>query len=427
MMVTSSGGPGCSSVIGALSESGPLTFVGNASMPTANPYSWTKLGSVLYIDQPVGTGFSTSSSSKPISKNEKVTSDLYAWLGEFYREFPHLLEKKTHLVGESYAGIFVPYFASEIVKHRDSLPINLKSISVGNGILGNNAVMADVAVGAYLETNAPILDIPQDVIHAFSSADHICKFDTVLNEASEYPPSVPISVPGNPENLNFRRDELCRTPSDSDAGPMAECNTHPREYTSVMESILNSTCHGPCATFSTAADYFETRSNLTHDCFNLYNIKYDCGTINPLGALTTYLNRVDVQTSLHIPQSNTDKSSKKRNKPYPFQGCNSEIMQALLGPANRPTPPAYFIIPDLISTHNISTHIYHGKLDMLINHIAVELVLQNMTWNRRQGFLWTAERGLTYHLFNDAGHVVPFDQPEEMFWYGKEVILGGSE
>lgn len=196
-------------------------------MPTANPYSWTKFGSVLYIDQPVGTGFSTLNSSKPISKNEQDTSDLYAWLGEFYREFPHLLEKKTHLVGESYAGIFVPYFASEIVKHRDSLPINLKSISVGNGILGNNAVMADVAVGAYLETNAPILDILRDVIHAFSSADHICEFDTVLNEPNEYPPPGPISVPGNPENLNFRRDELCRTPSDSDAGPMAECNTHP--------------------------------------------------------------------------------------------------------------------------------------------------------------------------------------------------------
>ncbi|PGH36308.1 hypothetical protein GX50_00813 [[Emmonsia] crescens] len=463
LIIVFKGGPGCSSLIGALSENGPLSFFGNNSMPTPNPYSWTKLGNVLYIDQPVGTGFSTSSSTKPVSTNEKVTSDLYTWLSAFYREFPDLLEKKTHLIGESYAGIFVPYFASEIVKHQDSLPINLKSISVGNGIFGNNAAMADVAVGAYLEMHAASLNIPQDIVHAFSSADHICKFDTVLEEANEYPPHGPISVPGNPENLNFRRDEPCRAPSDSDAGPMAECNVHPTEPNAVMESILNSTCHGPCATFSTAADYFETRSNLTHDCFNLYNIKYDCSAVNPLDRLTAYLNRADVQTSLHIPQSRTGnkKNRKSNNKPYPFQGCNSEIIRSLLGSSNHPTPPAYFIIPDLISTHKISTHIYHGKLDMLVNHLAVELVLQNMTWNGLQGFqrrpgtpfgvrksgsragfkksstneganntsagIWTAERGLTYHLFNEAGHVVPFDQPEEMFWYVKEVVLGGNE
>ncbi|KLJ13533.1 hypothetical protein EMPG_11527 [Blastomyces silverae] len=456
------GGPGCSSVIGALSENGPLAFVENDSIPIPNPHSWTKWGNVLYIDQPVGTGFSTSSSLEPIATNEEVTSNLYTWLTEFYREFPYLLEKKTHLMGESYAGIFVPYFASKIVEHQDSLPINLQSISIGNGIIGNNAVMADVTVGAYLEMHAHSLNIPQDIIDSFSLADHICKFDAVLDEANEYPPLGPISVPGNPENLNFRRDEPCRAQSDSDAGPMAECNIYPTAPSAVMESILNSTCHGPCATFSTAADYFETRSNLTHDCFNLYNIKYDCNTFSPLDALTAYLNRADVQTSLHIPQPHPKaKSTKSENKPYPFQACNSAIIRSLLGPTNRPTPPAYSIIPELISTHNISTHIYHGKLDMLVNHIAVEVVLQNMTWNGLQGFqrrpgtpfsfrnsssgarstesspndgtnnssagIWTAERGLTYHLFNEAGHGVPSDQPEEMFWYVKEVVLGGSE
>ena len=74
-------------------------------MPAANPYSWTKLGNVLYVDQPVGTGFSTGSAQA--TSNAQVTEEFYAWLTEFYAQFPHLVAMNTYLMGESWAGIYV--------------------------------------------------------------------------------------------------------------------------------------------------------------------------------------------------------------------------------------------------------------------------------------------------------------------------------
>ena len=82
-----------------------MHFPGNISEPRRNPFAWTKLANVLYIDQPVGTGF--SSGSFPPSSNLEVTEQFYQWLKEFYKEFPGLRSKNTFLTGESYAAIYV--------------------------------------------------------------------------------------------------------------------------------------------------------------------------------------------------------------------------------------------------------------------------------------------------------------------------------
>ena len=104
-LVWLNGGPGCSSMQGLFSENGPISFTGNLSTPIPNPYSWTKLANVLYIDQPVGTGYSTGSSQA--TDNNQVVQEFYAWLKSFYNVFPSLKTNNTYLMGESYAGIYV--------------------------------------------------------------------------------------------------------------------------------------------------------------------------------------------------------------------------------------------------------------------------------------------------------------------------------
>jgi serine carboxypeptidase-like clade 1 len=68
------GGPGCSSFEAFMYEIGPLNYKQvkyNGSLPTLvlNPNSWTKTSSIIFIDWPVGTGFSYSTSPTALSQS----------------------------------------------------------------------------------------------------------------------------------------------------------------------------------------------------------------------------------------------------------------------------------------------------------------------------------------------------------------------
>ncbi|CAA7059290.1 unnamed protein product [Microthlaspi erraticum] len=57
------GGPGCSSFSGLAYENGPITFkveAYNGTIPSlvSTTYSWTKVANIIYLDAPVGAGFS---------------------------------------------------------------------------------------------------------------------------------------------------------------------------------------------------------------------------------------------------------------------------------------------------------------------------------------------------------------------------------
>jgi len=52
------GGPGASSLVAVGSENGPCHITEDSNGTTLNPWSWNNEVNILYIDQPVQTGFS---------------------------------------------------------------------------------------------------------------------------------------------------------------------------------------------------------------------------------------------------------------------------------------------------------------------------------------------------------------------------------
>lgn len=124
------GGPGCSSLTGLFMELGPSSITKNAE-PKYNPYSWNSNASVIFLDQPVNVGFSYSGSS--VTNTVAAGKDVYALLTLFFKQFPEYAHQDFHISGESYAGHYIPVFASEILSHKNR-NINLQSILIGNGL-----------------------------------------------------------------------------------------------------------------------------------------------------------------------------------------------------------------------------------------------------------------------------------------------------
>ncbi|KAG7194951.1 carboxypeptidase C [Scheffersomyces spartinae] len=125
------GGPGCSSMTGLFFELGPAS-VGEKLKPINNPYSWNNNASVIFLDQPVNVGYSYSSSS--VSNTVAAAKDVYAFLELFFKQFPEYNKKQDfHIAGESYAGHYIPQFASEILSHKDR-SFELSSVLIGNGL-----------------------------------------------------------------------------------------------------------------------------------------------------------------------------------------------------------------------------------------------------------------------------------------------------
>jgi carboxypeptidase C (cathepsin A) len=53
------GGPRCSSLLGAFEEQVSPFYLDDEGKLFRNPYGWNKAAHVLFVDNPIGTGFST--------------------------------------------------------------------------------------------------------------------------------------------------------------------------------------------------------------------------------------------------------------------------------------------------------------------------------------------------------------------------------
>ncbi|CAH1183826.1 unnamed protein product [Phaedon cochleariae] len=128
------GGPGATSLIGLFAENGPF-LVKNKKGLRVRPYAWTNTHSVIYIDNPAGTGYSFTNGG--YAQNEtKVGQDLYNALLQFFTLFPDIQKNEFYVAGESYAGKYVPAISYTILKSNPGakLKINLQGLSIGNGL-----------------------------------------------------------------------------------------------------------------------------------------------------------------------------------------------------------------------------------------------------------------------------------------------------
>lgn len=135
LVIWLTGGPGCASEVALFYENGPYTINDDLSL-NPNQQAWNRVSNLLYVDQPVGTGFSRCSSIFHYDSTEdEIAANIKKFLDGFLEVNPEFKGRDFFITGESYAGHYIPAIAYHLVKEipAGSLALNFKGIAIGNG------------------------------------------------------------------------------------------------------------------------------------------------------------------------------------------------------------------------------------------------------------------------------------------------------
>ena len=123
-------------MIGLFQENGPCKFEvgsGNTS-PVNNSYSFNNYANMIYIDQPIGVGFSYGTDS--VTSTVTAAPYVYKLIQAFYSAFPQYKSRDFGIFTESYGGHYGPEFAKYIQDQNAAKAgenINLVALGINNG------------------------------------------------------------------------------------------------------------------------------------------------------------------------------------------------------------------------------------------------------------------------------------------------------
>lgn len=141
LMLWITGGPGCSSISGLIYEIGPIHFEAvpyNGSLPTLilTATSWTKMASIIFLDGPVGTGFSYGRTTRASSSTDiQFSNQVYEFMRKWFESHTDFISNPFYIGGDSYSGIPVPMITQLISNGNEARIkpyINLKGYVLGN-------------------------------------------------------------------------------------------------------------------------------------------------------------------------------------------------------------------------------------------------------------------------------------------------------
>ena len=336
-----------------------------------NEGSWDEFANLLFVDNPVGTGFSYVNTDSYLHELQEMADQFTIFLEKWFALFPEYENDDIYFAGESYAGQHIPYIARTLINRNTKARAegkrtwNVKGLLIGNGWIAPSEQYQSYLPFAY---------------------------DEGLIQGG---------TPGA-EKVESQHSQCLKVLSQT--GP--------------NENIDVSSCE---AVLSAILDVSRTDGK----CFNMYDVRLkdnwpSCGMAWPpdLETVTPYLRRDDVINALHI----------NKDKRTGWTECSGSVSSAFR--ASHSTPSIHFL-PDIIEA-GVPILLFSGAKDLICNHRGTEDMISNMKWLGGTGFeispgviapkrdwefegepagLYQEARNLTYVVFYNASHMVPFDWP----------------
>lgn len=364
------GGPGCSSMDGALMEAGPFRINDNHEI-VYNEGSWHKAAKMVFVDQPAGTGFSFSDGYE--HELPDVTVHFVRFMEKYFELFPEDIDNELFLAGESYAGQYIPYIADGILRRnknlqKDDKPFNLSALLIGNGwVAPNEQSMSYVEFALQAGIVSPTTPGWSDVLVQQE------KCQNVVNDASA----------------------------------QGDTMSDYRVVSDVCDKVLNTLLR-------VTRDDDAPRDQ---QCVNMYDytlrdVYPSCGMNWPpdLVNVGPFLNNPGVQMQLNLEHKST------------WHECSGKVGRNFWARTSR---PAVHLLPGILE--EIPILLFNGNRDIICNYIGTEAYIDNMKWNGHEGwddktvFNWQFDgstagyvrnsRNLTFVNVFNSSHMVPFDVP----------------
>ncbi|RMZ88721.1 hypothetical protein DV736_g4038, partial [Chaetothyriales sp. CBS 134916] len=318
---------------GFLQENGPFLWQYGTYRPVPNPWSWVNLTNIVWVEQPVGTGFSQGT---PTATSETDVADQFLGFFKNFVDTFALQGYTVYIAGESYAGYYVPYIANAMIEANDPTYYNFSSLLIYDPSLSYDVVQTQVPTAPFVNFWDSLLGLNKSYVDDVNKRADDCGYTKFLEEALTYPPKGPLPTPPNLSNDNDNCD--------------------------LYDDVFNAV-------------------SLVNPCFDIYQVATTCpllwdvlgfpGSIpyTPTGAFV-YFNLTSVQKAIHAPIQE-------------WEECASSNV-FVNGIDNSP-PSALSVLPHVIDKAD-RVIIGHGILDMVLMYNGTLIAVQNMTFGGKQGF-----------------------------------------
>ncbi|EYB27867.1 hypothetical protein FG05_04546 [Fusarium graminearum] len=402
------GGPGCSSLegifiistitptilirsVGFIQENGPFKWQYGTYKPVPNAWSWHKLANVIWVEYPIGTGFSTG----PVTahNNTQTADEFVKWWKNLVDTFS-LQGKKIYVTGESYAGVYVPYVGAAMLDKKDKKYYDVQGALYYDPVMpyADELHLDKAAFPAFFRHWESVFAIPNKNKKILENDNEKCGLDKYREAHLTYPPP-------------------------------------PKPWKSVPTKGCDITSH------------FDEIIPVINPCFNVYHVQDTCPVLwDILGfpsveyvapGASIYFNLPDVRKAIHAPST-----------PKNWTSCSGPVF-VKDDPHYDPAEHEKKFQTLVEKTNNVI--IGSGMADYIITSNTTALAVQGLKWNGKQGFQkapsqefvvpiinntalntenWAggsvqgevhSERGFTLATVKTSGHMVPQYAPPAAF------------
>eukprot|EP00899_Mesostigma_viride_P013761 jgi/Mesvir1/22386/Mv17877-RA.2 len=406
------GGPGCSSELAVYMENGPWVINEDLTL-NLTQYGWDTAANMIFVDQPINTGFSYSDDPRDLVHNEKgVADDMWDFLQEFLAAHPSLADRPFFVTGESYAGHYVPAVSYRIMKGNEKLDEAAAAAAAAKAAASGDA---DVVVDA-----SAVEGVREDDGHIRwkkINLQGLAIGNGLTDPAIQY---------GAYADFSYENKLIDKATYDMISQLYPACNASIQQCYSGTGGLKSRIA---CLSALGRCEGIVDGILMAAGNINVYDIREQCN-VKPLcynmTLMTKYLNAPETRELLGVGHR-------------VWKSCSNLVHSAMMADWMSDWEP---VIPPMLEA-GLRVMIYAGEADFICNWLGNHRWVEAMPWSGQKGFndapmvpwnggdagkaeggYYKAFENLSFVKVAQAGHMVPYNQPKHSLVMLKAFLAG---